>query len=264
MGTKNGWLRRIPAFLFMLGAVLAVFAGVLALPVGPEAPPVVTAAVQADAGTFVFVNPSPPHDSSTPFDGDLPELAVDITDPGADVDQGSITFAVTPVRAGVPGTTIAVGNADLIISPISGGFRASIDLDHPALAGLALVDGEEVTISWSATAQDSLATAVRSDAAPTEGGDQDYEVLVDGLDPILQAAFTGDHWNAGAGRIEGDRPLGGGEFLPGQSDSSSIRVQYHEALDGSSILPDGTQYTVEGHDVTAAQHFPEAPACSLP
>ena len=64
--------------------------------------------------------------------------------------------------------------------------------------------------------------------------------------PKIDNVFTGDHWDPDDERIEGDRRTGVGTYLPGVADRTSIRIQFNEDLDGSTIVAADFEVTEEG------------------
>ena len=212
---------------------------------------------------------------STPLDDDFPDISNDWTDALAGVDQTTITIEATD---GVNVVTVTEADDAMTITAISGGFRASVDIDDLVDASSDIADtdrleipaGAETTINYFSGASDVASNAAETDADPdtpfTVGVVDPFSIMVDGIDPVLLRAFSGEWWDSVALTIQGDRNelpqdnIDAGLPVPtARSVNSSIRVLYSEALAASSILANGSQFGVAGHTVTAAQHFAEAP-----
>ena len=202
-----------------------------------------------------FSDPSPSHEAGS--GSPTATIAVDVTDALSGVDPESITLTV---QAGTS-TTNTVVNKDLTITDIEDGYRVSIDLDRVRHAGegrrLTVSGSAETEIMWSATATDNAGNESTSDADTTNTAvnsddpiQDDYTFTVDGVNPTMQLAYTGDWFNEGTEQVEGDRRISRDNYLPGKSKNTSIRVVFSETVDGTTV--EASDFTVDGETPSAA------------
>ena len=187
------------------------------------------ATVDAEVEGPCFANPSPANKGAT--DDDAQVISIDVTDELAGVDKDSIKLSVSVGG----GASLAVDNDDLSFSEVSGGYRASIALDD--VEGVPNIRTSDTTaVAWSATAKDNAGNVGDSDADGDTDENQEYAFNVDGEDPVIMRVYTGDWFDGVAGKVKGDRRLGVGDYLPGISDNTSVRVVFNERIDGDYYL----------------------------
>ena len=202
------------------------------------------ATVDAEVDGPVFSNPSPDNKGATDDDGQV--ISVDVTDELAGVDRDSIELRVS-VDKGAP---LVVANEDLSFSEVGGGYSASISLDD--IEGVPNIrDTETTPVDWYAVANDNAGNSSRSDADSDTDGDQKYTFNVDGEDPVIMRVYTGDWFDGVSEEAKGDRRLGVGDYLPGVSDNTSLRVVFNERIDGTTVSAD--DFSVDGAAPTEAQ-----------
>ena len=206
------------------------------------------ATVDAEVDGPVFSNPSPSHKGAT--DDDAQQISIDVTDELAGVDQDTITLSVSVGGA----TSLEVPNDDLSFSEITGGYRASVFLDD--IKDVPNINPSETTaVEWSATAKDNAGNSADSDVDADKDGDQNYVFNVDGEDPDIMRAYTGDWFDDATDKVKGDRRIGVDDYLPGSSDNTSLRVIFNERVNGETISPD--DFSVDGAAPTAAGWYGE-------
>ncbi len=236
--------------------------------------------VDAETRGPSFSNPMPAHKSGSSSNSEL--LSIDVSDALSGVKKDTI---VLKVRAGT-GAVRTVENDDLSITDIEGGYRASIALNEVRNLGsgatLNVSTSRETAINWYAMAKDIAGNAATSDSnnekrdksgtdaneaqtasakagyddchRRSAGSDDCYSFTVDGVSPSLQRAYTGDWYNSGESRVEGDRRISRDNYLPGSSSKMSVRVVFNEALDGSTVSAD--DFTVGGAVPDEALWYP--------
>ena len=173
-------------------------------------------------------------------------LSIDITDALAGVDSDSVVFVVSDDN-GNAATELVDANrfgddTDETVSISTDGdvVTASVALDDvdTALTSLAIDSDGTTTVWWWVEASDNASNAGTTDAVADDDADattvdnQAFVLRVDTEDPELESVFVGDVWNPDTEQIEGDRRLGVGQFLPGSSDPSVVRVKFNEDLSG--------------------------------
>ena len=206
------------------------------------------ATVDAEVDGPAFASPSPAHNGAT--DDDAQVISVDVTDELAGVDQDSIELRVS-VGGGV---SLEVSNEDLEFSEVTGGYRAAIALDD--IEDVPNIRASETTaVEWYAMADDNAGNSGRSDSDGDEDGDQNFTFNVDGEDPAILRAYTGDWFDSAAETVKGDRRIGVEDYLPGASNSGSIRVVFDERVDGATISAD--DFSVDGAAPTSAEWYGE-------
>ena len=236
--------------------------------------------VDAETRGPSFSNSMPAHKSGSSSNSEL--LSIDVSDALSGVKKNTIELKV---RAGT-GAVRTVVNGDLTITDIEGGYRASIALNKVRNMGsgatLNVSTSRETAINWYAMADDIAGNAATSDsnnekrdksgadASETQtasaragyddchrrsaGSDDCYSFTVDGVSPSMQRAYTGDWYNSGESRVEGDRRISRDNYLPGSSSKMSVRVVFNEALDGSTVSAD--DFTVGGTVPDEALWYP--------
>ena len=206
------------------------------------------ATVDAEVDGPVFSNPSPSHKGAT--DDDAQEISIDVTDELAGVDQDTIELRVSVGGA----ASLEVPNEDLSFSEITGGYRASVFLDE--IDDVPNINASETTaVEWSATAKDNAGNSADSDVDADKDGDQNYVFNVDGENPAIMRAYTGDWFDDTTDKVKGDRRVGVDDYLPGSSDNTSLRVIFNERVNGDSISAD--DFSVDGAAPTAAGWYGE-------
>ncbi|MBM3947855.1 MAG: hypothetical protein FJ312_01170 [SAR202 cluster bacterium] len=125
------------------------------------------------------------------------------------------------------------------------------------LAGNIGVADREPTISGAANPCDavsfvatSLIGMVPSNSASVLGC-QPHAIVIDRSGPFLAAATTGTWWDTS--KTTDDKT----EFDPAKAKGTSIRVDFNEAIDGTTVAP--TDFRVAGVVPSAAEHFPGRP-----
>ena len=202
------------------------------------------ATVDAEVDGPVFSNPSPDNKGATDDDGQV--ISVDVTDELAGVDRDSIELRVSVDN----GAMLKVFNEDLSFSEVGGGYSASIALDD--IEGVPNIrDTETTPVEWYAVADDNAGNSSRSDGDGDTDGDQNYTFNVDGEDPTIMRVYTGDWFDTVSEEAKGDRRLGVGDYLPGVSDNTSLRVVFNERIDGTTVSAD--DFSVDGAAPTEAQ-----------
>jgi hypothetical protein len=231
-----------------------------------------TTRVDAEGGAPTSGGVLPANDAATAA---AVTFSIDLTDDLAGVDTDSILFvmyddsgpavAATTTYASLVGANVLArtygdgADETITFTTVGDTVTASAllaDIDEE-LGDFAVPDSATTTVSWWVTFADSASNADVTDADADTAGDQPYRLRVDSVGPTLSGAFTGDNWDATDEQIEGDRRLGVGSFLPGASDSSTIRVEYNENLDVASAAAE--DYTVTGYTVTAANQYALSP-----
>ena len=202
---------------------------------------------------LVFANPTPSHMGAT--DDARQVISVDVADELAGVDRDSIAFKVM-----VSGQSIDVVNDDLSdIEEISGGYRASVDLDDVIEDIVEIDDSETTLVEWYAMAKDNAGNSRMSDAVADNEDDDgmpirdNYEFNVDGEDPEIMRVYTGDWFDSVAEEVKGDRRVGVQTYLPGASNNTSLRVLFDERADGATVSAD--DFSVDGAAPTDAQWY---------
>ena len=183
--------------------------------------------VDAEADPPLFANPSPFDGSSTSDPSQT--ISIDITDALAGVNPDSVVFVFSD-DSGDPATELVdanrFGDDDETVSiSIEGDVvTASVDLDDvdEALTSLFIPADGTTTVWWWVEASDNAGNRGTSDAVPDDDADPDThgnQAFLLRFDPeaaALDSGYTGDHWNPDTERIEGDRRIGVGQFLPGR------------------------------------------------
>ncbi len=228
-----------------------------------------------DVEAFVDVeNDDPSFSGETPTSGSSVAnldngLSILVTDLGSEVDTATIQFKVTTNAAPVlDGNTVTIEGDDVTTSGANSEVTASVSKD--VLETALGIDLDDVTVapdvSWWVQASDNASNAATSDAVaddPADAatlGNQPYSTEVDRTAPGLDEALTGDWWDPDADegeRMKGDRRIGVGQFLPGVSMNTSIRVGFTDELDADSIQ--ATDFEVDGAAVDDAMFFADSP-----
>ena len=211
------------------------------------------ATVDAEIDGPVFANPTPSHMGAT--DDASQVISVDVADELAGVDRDSIVFKVI-----VSGQSIDVANDDLSdTEEISGGYRASVDLDDVIEDIVEIDDSETTLVEWYAMAKDNAGNSRMSDAVADNEDDDgmpirdNYKFNVDGEDPEIMRVYTGDWFDSVAEEVKGDRRIGVESYLPGASNNASLRVLFDERVDGATVSAD--DFSVDGAAPTDAQWY---------
>ena len=138
---------------------------------------------------------------------------------------------------------------------------ASVTLDDvdTALTSLAIDSDGTTTIWWWVEASDNASNAGTTDAVadddadPATAGNQAFVLRVDTENPELESVLVGDVWNPDSEQIEGDRRIGVGQFLPGSSDPSVVRVKFNEDLSGPPAVSAFTVTDGDGNTLTVSR-----------
>ena len=250
--------------------------------IGDGATARVTPAVVAEATLPVVGDPSPSSGSAT---SSLTETLLNtVSDAVSLIDAASveILIAVAPKENPVPeldDNTVTTFDADTITtSSAEGAVTASVGLSDEigdtgvTVAGSLGITGEpEQTLAWWVRATDTAGNSTTSDADPDTVGVFDPFVLnMDKVAPkIDDGAVTGDNWNADPAAVDDpgtefdDRLLGDrrfrapATFLNCCADPNSLRIDFDDALDGSTV--DITKIHVAGNTVVDILHFAGMP-----
>ena len=202
--------------------------------------------VDAEADPPTFDNATPGHGSAT---NDLKQvISIDVTDALAGVDTDTIQFLVTTNMDAAPGDiTNVFGNdkGERITLTMNGDVvTASVGLDDlEDDTSLSIDDDGVTTIYWFVEATDKADNQGTSDSDGDTDGKQGFSLRVDNQAPKMTGAFVGDRWDANynidddddKGTVRGDRRLKGDQYLEPGSNSKMVRVEFDEALDGSSV-----------------------------
>ena len=227
------------------------------------------ATVDVEKSAPKFANPSPGVGDATGNEDQV--ISVDITDDDlAGVNTKTVAFHVRVGTATTRTTLRTVDQANyktasgnvITFDDIDGGVRASVALDDVDDGGRLRIDADRTpTILWFVTASDTAKNAGRSDNVANDPdktatlGTQVYRFTVDGQATEIDRVYTGDWFDTVEERVEGDRRLGTGEYLPGSSDNTSVRVVFKDTIDGGSV--DAADFTVDGTAPTAANWYAE-------
>ena len=209
-----------------------------------------TARIQVEAEAPSFGNTSPADETATNNLNTV--LTTDVSDSIAGVDPDlygsgetvtSITVEIT--EGGVPQV---VSSGDITVTVISAGsVVVTYNINNISAIADAIEDDTEIVtdITWKVVAKDNA------------GNESDTGLLtlsVDNSGPSLLDAFAGDNWDAS--RAESDRIVGSRVGLPGSDDRTSIRLEFDDIIDGSTLQK--SDFLVSGDEPTAVDHFPES------
>jgi hypothetical protein len=231
----------------------------------------VSSVVVAEADAPTFSGASPADDAST--SGSV-TFSIDVTDLEAGVDTDSIRFVMFDDTYATYSAAMAYGalnaadvaartfgdDSDETITFTTSGdtvTASAVMADMDSELGANFDVGSDTDVAWWVVGSDDASNSDITDSDSTVAGDQGYILSVDAVAPNVVSAKTGDHWNDTSDVLEGDRRLGINNFLAGAADSSSIRVEYNEALDGTTV--DANDYTVAGHSLQGATHYADDP-----
>jgi len=218
-----------------------------------------TATVDAETDAPVYSNPSPASASSS--NNVAQSISLDISDPDSGVNTTSIVFYFSDDSdTFADSAATRFDSGDLITTVTAGGVTTatvSLATVDTFLASNFDVSATGVTsVRWWVKSSDKSGNSSTTDANATTTGSQPYTLSVDKAAPTLTGAWTGEHWSTATntgGQIEGDRRTGVGTYLPGAASPTSIRVQFSEALDGTTVA--ASDFTVDGVAPTAANWY---------
>ena len=197
--------------------------------------------VTSEADPPEFANPTPTDGSAT---DDIAEtLQIEIFDDLAGVDAATVEFLVSDDSDDIADAVTFGDDRDnggeeaalITVTPQGDVTVAEVDLDEvdEEVGGAFNVPDDATTIvRWWVRATDEVGNTDISDADDDTAGDQPFTLRVDNEDPDIDGVVIGDHWDSDDERIEGDR-----RDLLGSSEKDTIRVEFNEPLDGTSISP---------------------------
>jgi hypothetical protein len=200
-----------------------------------------TVRVDSDSTAPVFTDAAPAHNGASTNLKQL--LSVNVSDGlQSGVNDKNVKIRITtdsavtdpnnaqtfvPIKGGSTG--------DLIVDAATGVVTAKVSIEDLKLSG-----DVQLNVQWWAEATDKSGNSGFSDADSTTAGNQPYVLLVDNIKPALtNNVFPGDNFDAVSKTIVGDR-VG----LSGKSKTDTIRMEFSEALDSTSVSAD--DFTVDG------------------
>ena len=215
-----------------------------------------------------FSDPSPAVGDASASEGQI--VSIDITDNDqAGVDEDTVEFYFRVGTASTKATLTGdeaisyklADGSDLDFEDIDGGVRVSVALDDVDDGNLRVNASRTPTILWYVKATDNANNEGTSDAVTDDDddastqGNQVYKFTVDSEETEIDKAYAGEWFNPATERVEGNRRLGTGQYLPGSASNTSIRVVFKEPIDGTSVSAD--DFTVDGEEPLAAMWYDE-------